>query len=233
MCKLHLTMGSAIPLADNIADTLDSKTSASTVYAYSALIGIGAGSYLQADYGVSQALLGPESIPNAVGFTAVGQNVGVAVFLAIAGAVFNNQAVKSLAHLLPHMAESKMKEAIAGTSGEIFATLDDVTKAEVLEAIVQSIGKTFGVVLAGGALTVVMALFMPVSSLLRIASDIQLMGSTDAEIVLWPHFYDFGKSIGSSAVETFESADWENGMDYDGGNSLDYRLGKGIEKWRL
>ncbi|KAL8959126.1 MAG: hypothetical protein Q9183_005691, partial [Haloplaca sp. 2 TL-2023] len=214
--------------------TLDSATSASKIYAYSALIGIGAGSYLQADYGVSQALLGPESIPNAVGFTAIGQNVGVTVFLAIAGAVFNNQAVKSLAPLLPDMAEGNMKELIAGTSSQIFATLDDETRAEALEAIVQSIGKTFGVVLAGGALTVIMALFMPVSSLLRIIPDIQLMDFTGAEIDLWPHYYDFCESVGSSAADTPQAPEWVNGTVIDDGNGMvfDGKRWYGLRWWK-
>ena len=158
----YLFGGVCVTIGSALMYTLDSHTSASAVYGYSVLIGIGTGSYLQASYGVSQALVAPEDIPNAVGFISIGQSVGVVVFLAIAGTVFSNEAIKAIVPILPGVPETEVEAAIAGTSSGVFETLDAATRARVVETIVQSMDKVYGVVIAGGALTFVLAVFLPV-----------------------------------------------------------------------
>ncbi|KAI4159810.1 MAG: hypothetical protein LQ342_006321 [Letrouitia transgressa] len=157
----YLFGGIMITIGSSLMYTIDSNTSASAVYGYSVLIGIGTGSYLQASYGVSQALVEPHDLPNAVGFISIGQSVGVVVFLAIAGTVFSNEAIKAIIPILPNVPESEVEAAIAGTSSGIFDTLDTDTRARVVEVIIKNLDKVYGVVIAGGALTLVLALFLP------------------------------------------------------------------------
>ncbi|KAL8669403.1 MAG: hypothetical protein Q9168_006003 [Polycauliona sp. 1 TL-2023] len=147
--------------SDDRPDTLDSNTSASAVYGCSILIGIGTGSFLQASYGVSQALVPPEDLPNAIGFISIGQSLGVVVFLSVAGTIFNNEAIKAVKPILVSFSESDVEEAIAGTSSAIFETLDETTRARVIEAIIQSLDKVYGLVIGGGALVFILALFLP------------------------------------------------------------------------
>lgn len=144
-------------------DTLDSNTSVSAVYGYSVLIGIGTGSFLQASYGVSQALVDPEDIPNAIGFIGIGQNIGVVLFLAVAGTIFNNEAIKAVTPILVGVSEPEVEGAIAGTSSSIFENLDEATRARVVEAIIQSLDKVYGIIIAGGALVFILAFFLLVS----------------------------------------------------------------------
>lgn len=87
------------------------------------------------------------------------------VFLAIAGTVFSNEAIKAITPILPNVPESEVEAAIAGTSSGIFETLDTDTRARVIEVIIKNLDKVYGVVIAGGALTLVLALFLPVSIL--------------------------------------------------------------------
>ncbi|KAL8729269.1 MAG: hypothetical protein Q9166_004890 [cf. Caloplaca sp. 2 TL-2023] len=166
----YLFGGALVIVGSSLMYTLDSNTSASAVYGYSVLIGIGTGSFLQASYGVSQALVSPDDIPNAVGFISIGQSVGVVVFLAIAGTVFNNEAVKAVTPILTGVSETDVEAAIAGTSSAIFESLDERTRSRVVEAIIQSMDKVYGVVIAGGALTFILAVFLPRQKLFMTAT---------------------------------------------------------------
>lgn len=162
MCTLMVILLTLQHLTVKI-DTLDSNTSASAVYGYSVLMGIGTGSFLQASYGVSQALVDPEDIPNAIGFISVGQSVGAVLFLSVAGTIFNNEAIKAVTPILVGVSETEVEGAIAGTSSSIFETLDEATRARVVQAIIQSLDKVYGIIIAGGALVFILAFFLPVS----------------------------------------------------------------------
>ena len=54
-------------------DTINVDTSASRVYGYTVLMGIGAGSFLASSFAVVQALVPTEEISNAVGFMSIGK----------------------------------------------------------------------------------------------------------------------------------------------------------------
>lgn len=54
-------------------DTIGPDSSASRVYGYTALVGIGAGCYLAASFAVGPALVAPEEVNNVVGFLSVGK----------------------------------------------------------------------------------------------------------------------------------------------------------------
>ena len=56
------------------SDTVSSSTAASAVHGFTVLMGAGAGSFLQAGYGVTQALVSPEEIADAVGFMSLGKS---------------------------------------------------------------------------------------------------------------------------------------------------------------
>ncbi|KAL8643685.1 MAG: hypothetical protein Q9226_008188 [Calogaya cf. arnoldii] len=166
----YLVGGALILVGSSLMYTLDSHTSASAVYGYSVLIGIGTGSFLQASYGVSQALVSPEDIPNAIGFISIGQSIGVVLFLSVAGTIFSNEAIKAVTPILVGVSEAEVEGAIAGTSSSIFESLDEATRARVIEAIVQSLDKVYGIIIAGGALVFILAFFLPRQKLFMTAT---------------------------------------------------------------
>ncbi|KAL8992057.1 MAG: hypothetical protein Q9169_007409 [Polycauliona sp. 2 TL-2023] len=157
----YLFGGALTLVGSSLMYTLDSYTSASAVYGYSALIGIGTGSFLQASYGVSQVLVPPEDVPSVIGFISIGQHLGVVLFLSAAGTIFNNEAIKAVTPILVGVSGTKVEGAIAGTSSSTFATLDEVTRARVIEAIVQSLDKVYCLIIAAGAMVFVYAFFLP------------------------------------------------------------------------
>lgn len=57
----------------------------------------------------------------------------------MAGAIFVNEATAGLVSLLPEMDKAVVVDAIAGTSGHLFATLSEKQQTDALAIIVQAI----------------------------------------------------------------------------------------------
>ena len=77
--------------------------------------------------------------------------------------------------ILPGIPATEVEAAIAGTSSAVFEKLDAGTRMRVVEAIIGSMDKVYGVVIAGGALTFVLAVFLPVSSVQTVLEKQGLM----------------------------------------------------------
>ena len=146
---------------------------------YSVLLGAGAGSFLQAGYAISQALVEPSDIANVVGFMSVGksvfpnvthvlthfeaQSLGIVVSLGIAGAIFQNRAITKIQLILPFVDDGTLRSAVTGTSSNFLAGLSPSLQDPVFAAIINALDDVYALVIAGGALTVVLALLLPVS----------------------------------------------------------------------
>lgn len=88
-------MGGALCLVGSaLMYTIHPHSSAGATYGYSALIGLGAGMYLQLGHAVAQAKVKPEKVPAAVAFTTTAQLNGLTFALVIAQCVFVNEAAK-------------------------------------------------------------------------------------------------------------------------------------------
>ena len=71
----YLFGGAAILVGSALMYTISSNTEPSTVYGYTALIGIGVGSYLQAGYPISQCLVSSAEVADIIGFMSVGETI--------------------------------------------------------------------------------------------------------------------------------------------------------------
>lgn len=116
--------------------------------------------YSQAGFAVAQAKVPKEHIGSAIGFLTTGQLLGAVISLTIGGAVLINTATSGLAELLPDVPIETIKNAIAGTAGEFFRTLDPATKAAALEVIVDSIDKVYILTITAGAVGFVASVFL-------------------------------------------------------------------------
>lgn len=151
------------------------------------------GSFIQAGFAVSQMLVNPEEITEVVGFMSVGiyiqtkcfkcrpadqktgQSMGIVISLAIAGAIFQNQAVSNVFSILPNVEESSLRGAITGTDSSYFSTLSPSDRAHVISAIATALSSVYIVVIAGGATVVVIACFLPVGCQILLSSNLRLM----------------------------------------------------------
>lgn len=88
---------------------------------------------------------------------------GIAFGLAIAGAVFINDAIAGLSALLPDVSRAELQLAISGTSGAYFRALPEGLRAQSLDIIVGAIQKVFIPVYVGAAVSLVLSVCFTVS----------------------------------------------------------------------
>ncbi|KAK4691486.1 MFS transporter, DHA2 family, glioxin efflux transporter, partial [Lecanoromycetidae sp. Uapishka_2] len=140
--------------------TISTSTSAESVYGYSVLAGIGAGAFIQASFSVAQAKVGAQLIPVAIGFITCAQVAGGTIALAIANAVFLNGATNRIAAVLPTAPRADIRAAVAGAGSAFIKNLDEKTRADVLNAIVQAMSRVWILGITAGALVTILSLLM-------------------------------------------------------------------------
>lgn len=161
------TWGSALVLVGSaLMYTVDATTSPSRVYGYTVLLGIGAGSYLQAGYAIVQMLVTPEEVGNAVGFMSVSQDLGIVIILALAGTIYQNLALKRVTPLLAGLPASDVSQVIAGTSNAVFKSLDPSLRGKVVDEITKSMSAVWAMLTGVGALCFILSLFLRVGLIL-------------------------------------------------------------------
>ena len=139
---------------------VDLNTKGANLYGYSVLVGFGCGIFVPASISIAQAKMPPEQLGGATGFIALGQLVGPAIALSIAGTVLINTASSGLTKLLPNVPETTIKNAISGTADEFLSTLDPATRIAALNIIVNAIGKVYILAITAAAIGFVCALFL-------------------------------------------------------------------------
>ena len=135
-------------------------TPAANLYGYSILIGLGTGLYVQAGFSVAQTKVPPQQLGAATGFIALGQLIGPTIALSIGGTVLINTATSGLEKLLPNVPIVSIKNAIAGTAGQLLATVDPATRIAALNVIVHSISKVYILAIAAMAVSFVCSLLL-------------------------------------------------------------------------
>ncbi|KAF9870609.1 hypothetical protein CkaCkLH20_11915 [Colletotrichum karsti] len=140
--------------------TVDQYTSAGHIYAYTVLIGIGVGMWIQAAFSVAQAKVDTGNVPAAIGFITLAQFLGNTMALAIANSIFLNLAESRVQELLPELSPKQIEAAISGVAVNFMKGLNQKVRAQVLETIVTSMGTTYILVMVAGALVSVLSLFM-------------------------------------------------------------------------
>lgn len=140
--------------------TVQQNTSQGRVYGYTVVIGVGVGMWIQASFSVAQAIVDPENVPAAIGFITLAQFLGNTTALAIANAVFLNEAEARVRQLLPELSVSEIQAAISGVTSGFTRNLSSDVRVQVMDAIVASISKTYILVMISGALVAALSLAM-------------------------------------------------------------------------
>ena len=145
-----------------MVDTVKLDTSESKVYGYSALVGMGVGSAVQAGFPVAQVLVSPEEISNAIGFISVAQSTGITVFYAVAGSIYLNLAVTNVAPVLAGTSHSvaEIQELAAGTTSAAFQTLEGYLRDRVIDGIVEASRSVWILFLVAGSACFILSLFL-------------------------------------------------------------------------
>ena len=119
--------------------------------------------FIQAGFSVAQAKVSSARETDATSFMSLAQNLGIMLALAISGAVFQNKAIDQLQRVFPHLSRNDLRGAISGNDSGILHRLDDATRAQALHAIVDSMSRTYFLVVTAGAMAATGSLFMKVS----------------------------------------------------------------------
>ncbi|MCJ1367960.1 hypothetical protein MMC16_007098 [Acarospora aff. strigata] len=139
---------------------IDVNTSTAKIYGFEILIGIGTGAYAQAGYAVIQAVTEPSDMSYAISFMLIAQLGGIGFSLAICGAVFLNDAQRTISAILPGVPVAQIRQAILGTSSAFLDTLPAASRALTLDALVMSLRKVFIPVYVATAIGFLASLFL-------------------------------------------------------------------------
>ncbi|OCK76856.1 MFS general substrate transporter [Lepidopterella palustris CBS 459.81] len=149
-----------IVAASLMAFTVDQYTSVSRVYGFTVLIGAGTGMFAQAGFAIAQAVVPVDKIAPAIGIIGLAQFFGTTLFLALANSILLNDSQSKIQSILPYLSVDEIHQAILGTRSDIVKSLDSDLQSRVLAAIVGAIGKTYILVLVGGAIAAILSLAM-------------------------------------------------------------------------
>ena len=140
--------------------TIDASTSNARIYAYSALAGLGSGTYIMISFSVAQVKAPKHLVVYLVGILTNAQQCGPGFALSIANAAFLNSATKSLAQLLPQVSKENIQLLISGAGTSTFKQLTPSVQRQAILLIVAALTKSFAVSMSAGALTLLLALPM-------------------------------------------------------------------------
>ena len=152
--------GILIIIGGSLLSTISLHTSAAHFYGYSVITGLGASIVVQAPYAIAQAKRGLEEVSLVTGFISCGQMAGVALSISIGSSVLLNQATEKIAVVLPKIPRSTVQASIAGAGAIFLNSVSDDQRIQVLDAVATTLGNVFYMVVAGGALAIILSLFM-------------------------------------------------------------------------
>ena len=105
--------------------TANPNTSTASLYSYSILCAINAGSVLQAAHSVACAKVKPKHVPAALGFMNIAQLGGTTIALTIARQVFQSFSSSNVKNALQGLgfSDAEVHAAIAGVQSDLFANV--------------------------------------------------------------------------------------------------------------
>ncbi|KAI9676065.1 MAG: hypothetical protein M1817_000808 [Caeruleum heppii] len=140
--------------------TVKENTSTGAIYGYSAILAIGAGCVAQSSVSCVQASVSPEELPLAVAYTNIAQIGGITVSLTVANSIFLNLATSKIGGILVGVDRATVQSTITGRGSEYLRSLSEEVQAQVLHSVVDSIGKTYAVAVAAGAVGLILSFGM-------------------------------------------------------------------------
>ncbi|KAF7182714.1 hypothetical protein CNMCM7691_002375 [Aspergillus felis] len=102
---------------------VNTPTRPSILYGLEVVLGLGAGSYTQAAFGVIQAVTTPSEAADGLALMLLAQLTGMTLGLSTTGAVFVNVAQNGLFKLLPNLPRDQVSQIVSGTSSGLLKTL--------------------------------------------------------------------------------------------------------------
>ena len=99
----------------------------------------------------------------------IAQDLGMTVFLAIGGTLYQNFALRNVAPVLPNTSPGEIANLIAGTSSQTYKALSQEAKDLVIPQITDAMRNLWLFFLVGATLSFVLSVFLGVSHLCSLA----------------------------------------------------------------
>ncbi|KAH0343556.1 PLP-dependent transferase, partial [Aureobasidium melanogenum] len=153
--------GAALALIGNIlASRINIHTSVSAIYGYEVLIALGSGAFIQAGYATIQTVVSADDTSYGIAYMMLAQFTGIVMGLSIGGAIFINEALKSLKALLPMLPEAQLRSVISGTSSDAISKIPVELPEQTISAVVDSLRNIFIPSYVAAAVALVTAVFL-------------------------------------------------------------------------
>ena len=155
-----LVGGMLITIGGALLQDIGLDSGVAKVYGYSVIAALGTGFFVQAPFSVAQAKVDAALVPAATAFISCGQIGGIALSLAIATSIFVNEATHKIGRILPEAPHSIIQATIAGARTNLFESQTKADQHRILAAIVSTIDNVYIMVIVGGALAMILSVFM-------------------------------------------------------------------------
>jgi MFS family permease len=155
---VFITVGGAVLMA-----FLDPATSQGLIYGVSVVLALGTGLTVQLGYAVATLTVDDAAdVNHAISLQNIAQIGGNTVALVIAGKVFQANAVRNLTAALAGQGftAQEISEATAGAQSALFERLSGELREAAVAAIVKAMQQSFAMVVASGAIMIVVAAVM-------------------------------------------------------------------------
>ncbi|CAK1360213.1 uncharacterized protein RHO25_003531 [Cercospora beticola] len=124
--------------------TVDYFTSTSYIYGYTIILGLGGGCFLLTAFGcVSAVVPDPDDVFNAIGVLSVAQCIGITLFPALAGCVFQNTGISLLRSIVPPDVPGDLNSILAGSYSDVYQSFDTALQDQVTGAIVEAMSNLY------------------------------------------------------------------------------------------
>ncbi|GES65987.1 major facilitator superfamily domain, general substrate transporter [Aspergillus terreus] len=152
----HLFGSALVVVGTALMYTADLNTSNAKLYGYCILVGAGSGCYVVAGFPVVQSLVDRKDIPNAVGAMAISQDLGMVIFLAMAGSIYQNVALQKVTQAMPSLSATEITNLVAGTSSRTYKALSEWERALVTPQITEAMSNVWLFFLVAGIMNFVL-----------------------------------------------------------------------------
>ncbi|GKZ36596.1 hypothetical protein AbraIFM66950_007749 [Aspergillus brasiliensis] len=159
--KCWFIWASALLLISNgLLSSIHTGTSRATLCGYTIIQGFGVGPVIQLGYTVGQLKRPQAARKDITAFFSCAQMGGLALSLGIATSILINHATQEISPMIPNVPLSEIRGAIDGAESTLFASLSDQVRAQVTNAVTQSVASVFYLNIFGAALGFLIAIPM-------------------------------------------------------------------------
>ena len=159
---IYIIAGVFMTIGGALMHSVDANTKTGAIYCYEVMVAIGAGLALQVAYSVAVAKVKPEEMFGATGVMNVAQIGSTAIALSLADIIFQNVGFIKLRGALAGRGFSaeELRGVLAGAKSTILAGDDPDIQKLAVDAIVDTMGVIWIMVIVAGAVSIVSGAFM-------------------------------------------------------------------------